>query len=76
MVSQPLCLQQQHSLILLVIGIVTIQPISLNMHHDNVFPSFTTTYNNQQMETLAVDAPDGKTCTASVGFIYLIWVMV
>ena len=52
------------------------QPIPLNLRHDNVFPSFTTTYSDVQMSTVTVNIPDGKNCSLPVGLIYLIWVTV
>jgi len=52
------------------------QPIPLNLRHDNIFPSFTTTYSDVQTSTVTVNIPEGKNCTLPVGLVYVIWVTV
>ena len=48
------------------------QPIPLNLCHDDVFPSFTTTYSDIKTSTVTVTIPEGKNCSLPVGLVYLI----
>ena len=51
-------------------------PIPLNLHDENVSPSFTITYSDVHTSTVNMNIPEGKNCSLPVGLVYLIWATV